>query len=181
MEQAQTRLSLVGPTGSGKTTSAWLMQRMIPGAVVLSLAQPLRDIEECFHRVLGLAPPSATGVQDGALLQQIRAILFQREPNVLLSTFTRAMASCSASPLVINDDCRAASKPLLDGLGFRYVWVDGSHRERRLDSSPASPTPSGNDTVIPDDLCELTLRNTGSFADLVRQIDLLCDALGVSR
>lgn len=181
MEQAQLRISLIGPTGSGKTTTAWLMQRIVPGAVVLSLAQPLRDIEEYIYRTLGHAPPSITGVQDGTLLQQIRSILFERDPEILASSFERAVKACSPSTLVINDDCRAGSKPYLDNLNFKYIWIEGAHSERRVDVTAAKHTASPHDAVLSISDCEFSLTNTGSLADLVQSVSSFVEMLDLRR
>lgn len=177
MEQAQLRISLIGPTGSGKTTAAWLIQRIVPGAVVLSLAQPLRDIEEYIYRILGHAPPSITGVQDGMLLQQIRSILFERDPEILASSFQRAVKVCSLNTLVINDDCRAGSKPYLDSLNFKYIWIEGAHGERRVDATAAKRTISPHDAVISINDCEFSLSNTGSLTDLIQNVNSFVDML----
>jgi hypothetical protein len=154
---------------------------MVPSAVVLSLAQPLRELEEHVYRLLGLPPPSITGTQDGLLLQELRAILFERNPWILTQAFQRAVENCSDRPLVVNDDCRLGSKEALDVLAFTYVWVEGEHSQRRSDAKPAQSTSSSHDAVIPSAWCNYRLINTGTIGELTDQVAQLLEAMELIR
>ena len=175
----QARISLVGPTGSGKTTSAWMIHRMIPGSAVISLAQPMRDLEDHVCKILGRPPPQLTGSQDGRLLQQLREVLLTRDPDILGSTFVQSVDICASSLLIVNDDCRLGSKYWLDRLSFLYVWVQGSHSGQRKDQTPAARTSLAHDAIIDRDLCDHVLGNEGTFGDLWQQASLLLTSLGV--
>ncbi|MCG5443869.1 ATP-binding protein [Micromonospora sp. NIE79] len=179
MSNAIVRLALVAPTGSGKTTTAWLMQKMTPGAVVVSVAQPLHDVEEFLYRLLARPSPSVTGTQDGVLLQSIRDLLFMREPQFLSRIFKETVDRCSGFPLVVNDDCRLGSKPTLDTLGFTYVWIEGDHGRRRMDATPAEVTDHAHDAVIPRSMCRYVISNRGGVGDLVTEIRHLLKELGL--
>ncbi len=113
------------------------------------------------------------------MLQAFRDILISRDNNILASTFTRAVDGHSHCALIINDDCRLASKPCLDSLGFRYVWVDGQHTFRRPDSRLPRASDSSHDALVPRESCQWTLTNESidalsrSVAALLREFEVI--------
>lgn len=180
MSYTAARIALVAPTGSGKTTAAWLMQRMVPGAVVVSVAQPLRDVEGLIYHILARPSPAVTGTQDASLLQAVRDLLITREPRLFERIFEESVRRCIESPLVINDDCRLGAKPALDTLGFTYVWVTGKHGHRRIDATAAEKTDNAHDAVIQKAYCSYVIANEGTLEDLIREIRHLLSELGLS-
>jgi energy-coupling factor transporter ATP-binding protein EcfA2 len=176
--QGRFRIALIGPPGSGKTTTAWFVQRLVPGAVILSVASPLREIEEFIYRRMGRLPPSVTGTQDGQLLQTVRGLLLERDPTFLESAFVSMVESYPDAPIV-NDDCRRALYPRLRSLGFSFVWVSGSHLANRPDTTaPRINTGLAHDDVVPKDDCDYVLDNTGSFETLLSNLSAFLRSYG---
>lgn len=166
----QKLVSLIGPSGAGKSTVAMFIQRLVPQSVILSVAQPLRDVEEFVYKVLGKPPPRVTGTQDGKLLQEAREILMERDPKVLERLFIESLEVNKAAPLVVNDDCRRAMKPLLASKGFKFIYIDADHLGRRPDSTKPKLSSNPHDQVLTRDECDLTLSNTGDLHALLDEV-----------
>jgi hypothetical protein len=162
------RMSFVGRQGAGKTTAAWIAQRLLSGSVVLSVAQPLYELAGVATRLAGRAP-TARQHQDGLLLQHARGLLLQLNPHLLQQTFEREM-TLLADTSVMNDDCRLALEPTLRALSFTFVWVSGDHLSRRRDITLPAVTRSPHDTLVAESDCEVHLDNTGSLEDLVVRV-----------
>jgi len=114
------------------------------------------------------------------MLQQLRDILLDRNAEILASIFTRTVNAHAQQALIVNDDCRLASKPCLDSLGFVYVWVDGGpHGHARGDPRRAQVTGSAHDAVIPERECEHTLDNKGTIGRLDGRVAALLSDLKV--
>jgi energy-coupling factor transporter ATP-binding protein EcfA2 len=173
----QVRISLVGASGAGKSTAALFMQSLVPETVMVSVAQPLRDIEDRIYEILGRPRPIERISQDGKLLQQIREILLTRDEDILRKRFVNAVAAAAPTALIVNADCRRAMEPTLRRLGFRFVFVDGDHATARRDETKAIATPSQHDAVIMREDCDLVLDNSGSLDDLLVRIRVLLEQL----
>lgn len=170
----QTRISLVGPSGAGKSTAALFLQCLVPTAVVVSVAQPLRDIEDRFYEILGKPRPYERISQDGRLLQEIREILLARDSEVLERRFSASIASAASSSLIINADCRKAMQSVLLSLNFRFVFIESRQARLRSDETRARTTQSEHDEVIGKHECEFILKNHGDLEDLLAEArDLL--------
>jgi ABC-type dipeptide/oligopeptide/nickel transport system ATPase component len=175
------KIALAGPSGSGKTTTAWFIQRLVPGTVILSVAAPLREIEEFMYRRMGSPPPSATGAQDGQLLQAVRGLLLERDPNFLERTFSSSVATCRDDASIVNDDCRVALYPTLRSMGFTFVWVAGNHLGKRADSTKAkTSTGDSHDKIVPKDECDYIFDNTHTFEELPTRVFTFLRAMGLS-
>jgi hypothetical protein len=170
-------IAFAGPPGSGKTTSALITQRLLPGAVLLSVAAPLRDIEEYVYRRMGRLPPSVTGTQDGQLLQAVRAVLLERDPDFLRRDFLARIAASGRARPVINDDCRLAMYGTLRERGFRFVWVEGNHMAARRDSSRPRTTSQPHDAVLSVDQCDDRIDNNHGLSNLVGEVSRLLTRL----
>jgi hypothetical protein len=149
------------------------MQSLVPGSVLISVAQPLRDIEDRIYEILGRPRPTERMGQDGKLLQEIRTILLSRDEDILKKRFINSAATASAAPLIVNADCRKATQSTLHALGFRFVFVDGNHAATRRDETMAAATSSRHDAVVARGECDLTLDNNGSLDDLLARIRTL--------
>jgi hypothetical protein len=167
---APLRIAFLGPPGSGKTTSAWLLQRMLRRATIISVAAPLREIESFIYRVAGLVPPSALGSQDGVMLQRIREFLELRRPQFLEESFVARVRSCADDMPIINDDARLALLPTLKAFNFTLAWVEGHHLAGRQDISIPEATDNPHDAVVNRDNCDVTVENRGTIGDLERAL-----------
>ena len=169
----QKLVSLVGPSGAGKSTVAMFIQRLVPKCVIISIAQPLRDIEEYVYRILMRPSPRVTGAQDGRLLQTARTILMEREPKVLERIFMESLEVSKHAPLVVNDDCRRAMKPLLVSRGFQFIFIDADHKGRRPDLTPPEVSTDPHDQVLTREECDLVLSNAADLHALLDEVTVM--------
>lgn len=166
------RVSLIGPSGAGKTTTALLMHKMLPGSVICSIATPLKEMQNEFYRRLHILSPSLSGSQDGEMLQKIRDIFLSRSANFLLDEFHNVVNSIPDNISIINDDCRLGLYKKLHDMGFIFVWIEGMHSEKRSDKFMAHDTVSLNDTIIQKEDCQFCIYNTSNISDLLLNIKL---------
>lgn len=169
----QARVCLVGPSGAGKSTSARLMQCLVPNSVILSVAQPLRDGAEKMYQLLGRPLLRESERQDGKLLQEVRQILLEREPEILQRYFLASLLRNESSPLVINDDCRQGAQATLQNEGFVFVYVRSARQFIRSDYSRPTGSSDPHDAIVLEDVCSFTLDNTGSVVDLMSEVNEL--------
>jgi len=160
------RIAFVGHPGAGKTTSALFGQRISPGSAIISVASPLKEIEQFIYQRIGLAAPSLTGIQDGRLQQELRRLILERRGDFLERDFSARIAFCREEQVIFNDDCRLAMYKTLHNAGFVFVWVDGDHLRRRGDLTRAESTGISHDAVILRDHCTHVIDNTGSIRQL---------------
>ncbi|WLE95287.1 MAG: hypothetical protein QTN59_11400 [Candidatus Electrothrix communis] len=166
------RVSLIGPSGAGKTTTAQLMQKMLPGSVICSIATPLNEIQHEFYRRLHIPSPYLSGSQDGEMLQKIRDIFLSRSESFLSDEFHKVINSFPDNLSIINDDCRLSMHKKLFNMGFVFVWIEGAHREKRSDKFKANGTSNINDTIIQKEHCLFTINNNGDISNLLANIKL---------
>jgi hypothetical protein len=167
------RIAFVGPPGSGKTTCAIFSQRIASPAAIISVAQPLRDTETFLYQLMGKPSPASLNTQDGTLLQDIRELLELRSPGFLETFFARRIEALPPDSAIFNDDCRIAMHGRLSRLGFQFVRVHGARLDDRHDITPARPTGRSHDGIIPDDLCNVHIDNSGTPEALMRQLRAL--------
>jgi len=175
------RISLVAPSGSGKTTTAYLLQRALPGSVILSIAKPLADMQDVFYKHLGFNSPSISGSQDGEMLQKIRDIFLSRSPNFLIDEYKKRLSLVDKESIVINDDCRLGSYDELTKLGFIFVWVEGKCRVGYRDKFIAVNTDIKHDMLIPKSNCMYNIDNTGDLIDLITNVNILIKSIGIKK
>lgn len=180
-QEGQIRISLVGPSGAGKSTVAYLLQCLVPDAVIIAIAQPMRDIEDRVHEILGGIRPNQRATQDGRLLQEVREMLLTRDPTVLERRFLESLSAASNSSLVVNPDCRQAMHRTLADLGFIFVSINASHSSVRMDSTVPIHGVSDHDEVISADKCQLELLNPQGLDRLLLNIHLLLQQVSIEQ
>jgi len=137
MERRSIRLSLVGHSGSGKSTCAELLGRALEkrglSVEVLKVAAPLYRVQSLVYDLCGI--PMTDGSQDQVLLECVAGHMRRISPTSLADDFERRLGAISADA-VLNDDVRdrEIDYPRLRNLGFRFikVWCDGEVRLERL-------------------------------------------------
>lgn len=167
MSIQQIRLALIGPSGAGKSTTAQLLVKTLGNAVVCSVAKPLSEIQDQIYNRLGETPPSQLEVQDGQMMQVIRALIEKRNPGFLKSDFIRRLRAIPIYTHIINDDCRLAMFDTLADQNFLFVWVEGRSNRIRPDFTTAQVNGNPGDVVISKDRCQFTINNTGDLAQLL--------------
>jgi hypothetical protein len=163
------RVSFMGPSNVGKTTSARIMAEISWPASLISVASPLRAVETRIYEIAGVDSPESLGLQDGALLQDIRDIFDRVSPTLLEDTFTASVGNTPPGYAIINDDARGAMQDILRQLSFDLVGIRGPRR-MRPDHSQPRVTASSHDLVIPLDECDYIIDNGGTLADLRSQL-----------
>ena len=131
------RLSLVAPSGSGKSSTASFMLARARAygfsARIVKLASPLYDLQRRYYEIAG--EPIAAGAQNQPLLEQIARDLRAIRADALVHDFFARLADTDAD-IVINDDLRDmdVDLPALRARGFRTVRVMARQevRARRL-------------------------------------------------
>jgi hypothetical protein len=136
---SQVRVSLVAPSGSGKSsTAAFMLERCAMlglSARVVKLATPLYLLQQQFYRVAGIEiDPFA---QNQRLLESIAVNLRAIRRDALVRDFLRRLEA-ETSDVIINDDLRDVETdlPALREAGFIIVRVSASPAAitRRLDA-----------------------------------------------
>ena len=175
----QVRLCLVGPSGAGKSTAAFMMQCLVPGAVVVSVAQPLRDVEDRIFEVLGKARPLSRTAQDAKLLQQVRELLLERDPHILTRRFMESVAAARESPLLINADARAAMRDALTQARFIIISIERplASVSPRLDISLPQETSSLHDSIIQPSESAFSVVNDAGLDLLLYRVRTLVETL----
>jgi dephospho-CoA kinase len=122
------RVSVVGTAGSGKSTSATLIEEFARhkglGVARVKLAKPLYDLQEQVYRAAGVKP--AEGAQDQVLMEALADALRRIRPRSLVDDFSARLVRAEAgADLVLTDDLRDpyVDAPELRRLGFRVLRV----------------------------------------------------------
>jgi hypothetical protein len=131
------RLSLVAPSGSGKSSTANFMVERCDErglrARIIKLAEPLYAIQQHFYRVARIEIDRFA--QNQRLLEDIARHLRSIRPDVLVQDFLSRL-DCDDADVVINDDLRdmETDLPLLRRAGFVTVRISAVPEaiERRL-------------------------------------------------
>lgn len=181
---SQLRISLIAPSGAGKSTVAGLMKSAfeLSGRTVeiLKLAAPLYQLQADMYRECGVALKA--GQQDQHLLEVIATEMRRIAPQSLVRHFGRRLAAVSAD-VVLNDDLRddQTDWPWIKQNGFVVVRVvaDAALRNDRLHGR-------GDLTLVKDSplnaqiariRADHTVTNQGSLDELRAQVESLVDSL----
>jgi len=180
----QLRISLIAPSGAGKSTVAGLLESAFEQSgrtvQILKLAAPLYQLQAGFYRECGVA--LKTGQQDQHLLEVIATEMRRIAPQSLVRHFGERLAGNSAD-VVINDDLRddQTDWPWLQRNGFTVVRVaaGAALRNQRLqargDLSLVQNSPLNAQIArIREDH---TVTNEGSLGALRVQVEALAVAL----
>ncbi|HEX8742814.1 MAG TPA: hypothetical protein VF712_06755 [Thermoleophilaceae bacterium] len=123
---AALRLSVVGLTGSGKSTTTELLKRSLArrglSVSVVKLADPLYRLQRAVYETAGVA--IRPGDQDQVLMEALATQLRRISPTALVDDFMRRLEG-TAADVVLNDDLRDTfvDYPALRAAGFRVVRV----------------------------------------------------------
>jgi hypothetical protein len=179
------RLSLVAPSGSGKSsTAAFMLERAAAHGLTartVKLAQPLYELQKRYYDVAGI--DIAEDAQNQVLMQAIATQLRSLRPDALARDFLRRLHAEPAD-VVINDDLRdmETDLPVLRREGFVTVRIsaDPDIIERRLNARCDLRTArkSHLDVAVLAETPDHVLVNNGSDLDAYRSrvhcfIDLL--------
>jgi dephospho-CoA kinase len=183
-ERTNLRISLVAPSGTGKSTVAKLMKAAFERAgrsvAVLKLAAPLYELQTKFYRQSGVS--LGADQQDQRLLEIIATEMRRISPTALVDNFALRLARLTHD-VVINDDLRddKTDWPWMRQNGFVVVRVqaDDSLRNLRLHSR-------GDLTLVTDSpltsqiariKAQYQLNNNGSMEALIGKVDDLVATL----
>ncbi|MBL3559444.1 hypothetical protein [Rhodovulum sulfidophilum] len=169
-------ISLIGPTGSGKSTIARHIERTY-GAEVIKVAKPLYDFQAALYDLIGV---SIEG-QDGELLQFLGGKIEKEAPGWLCADFLKRVAA-SPARFVVNDDCRPNCYSSLLNAGFEFVYVVTLPEIRQVrlrnDHTLVDPNHSVERGVDPS-ICFATLDNSGELDQTLRNCDEIIRRLNV--
>lgn len=180
----QLRVSLIAPSGAGKSTVAGLLKSAfeLSGRTVqiLKLAAPLYQLQAGFYRECGVE--LAAGQQDQHLLEVIATEMRRIAPQSLVRHFGERLANANAD-VVLNDDLRddQTDWPWLQRNGFTVVRVvaGAALRNQRLQGR-------GDLTLVKDSPLnaqiarireDCTVTNEGSLDALRAQVEALAVSL----
>ena len=180
----QLRVSLIAPSGAGKSTVAGLLKSAFESSgrsvQILKLAAPLYQLQAGFYRECGV--DLAAGRQDQHLLEVIATEMRRIAPQSLVRHFGERLASADAD-VVLNDDLRddQTDWPWLRHNGFTVVRVvaGAALRNQRLQGR-------GDLTLVKDSPLnaqiarireDCTETNEGSLDALRAQVQALASSL----
>lgn len=180
------RICLVGETGSGKSTTASVLQESLSAAGrqsrVIALAALLHHLQNSLYSEI--AEPKPADQQDQQLMLDLARNIRRIRPTALVERFEQSLAAVPAGTVVINADLRdhTVDAPRLRELGFYFVRVrcERSVRDHRLHAR--------NDLSIVDDervfqleqiACDLAFDNSRNGIRHVRDFcaELIAGAL----
>jgi len=132
------RICLVGETGSGKSTTAAVLQELLAGAGrpsrLIPLAALLHDLQNLIYSRLAAVKESSQ--QDQQLMVDLASNIRRIRPTALVERFERSLAELAPGTVAINADLRdhAVDAPRLRELGFYFVRIrcDRAVRMARL-------------------------------------------------
>lgn len=171
------KVSFVGPSGAGKTTSATLLNKLIPNSIICSIATPLHEMQREFYKRLRLPDPVLHNSQDGEMLIGIRDLFFLRNENFLSDEFVSIVTNSQDVNTIINDDCRWGMYPQLKNMDFQFIWVERQHFKERKDISKPKSSKNPHDLIIPKEHCTATINNDGDLSRLVNNLNEIISIL----
>lgn len=183
----QLRISLIAPSGAGKSTVASLLKSALERSgltvQILKLATPLYQLQSGFYRECGV--PLMEGQQDQHLLEVIAAEMRRIAPESLVRRFGERLAHSDAD-VVLNDDLRddQTDWPWLQRNGFVVVRViaGAASRHHRLqgrgDLTLVKDSPL--DAQIARIHADHTVTNEGSLDALRVEVEALAASLSRS-
>jgi len=132
------RICLIGETGSGKSTTAAVLQQVLAdagrGAELIQLATLLRDLQNVVYQRIGAA--KLPDQQDQQLMVDLAGNIRRIQPTALVDEFERSLAALPAGTVAVNADLRdhAVDAVRLRELGFYFVRIrcDRAVRAERL-------------------------------------------------
>jgi gluconate kinase len=168
------RISLYGPTGSGKSTIARYITTKY-NAELVKISDPLHRFQAVLYEDLGI-PVSG---QDGELLQFLAAKIEKECPGWLGRAAVKRIRQ-STSSFIVNDDCRLNSYSALREANFIFIRVRTSpellHKRLRQDHTvvnAAHDTEKGFEQIQMD----YEIENNGPLSRTLTEVDLLVDRL----
>jgi len=121
------RICLVGETGSGKSTTAQTLGRLLAAAgqrsALIPLAGLLHELQDTVYREIGAAKQASQ--QDQRLMVDLASNIRRIRPTALVERFERSLSELHPDTVVINADLRdhAVDAVRLRELGFRFVRI----------------------------------------------------------
>jgi dephospho-CoA kinase len=169
------RLSVIGLTGSGKSTFAAIAERLAAERGLTSrrvkLAKPLYDLQQRVYEMAGA--PLRPGDQDQVLMETLARTMRRIRPRSLIDRFLAELTATDAD-VVVNDDLR---DPHVDAVvlrehGFRIVRV-----RARPETRAARLAERGDLTRAERSTEELSLITTDAVIDNDGDLDSYEDAV----
>ncbi|WP_155889339.1 hypothetical protein [Cucumibacter marinus] len=161
-------MSLIGPTGSGKSTIANHLVTRLNGRL-LKIAAPLYELQRHFYATID---KNISG-QDGELLQFLGGKIEREQPGWLCDQFLKQLHSVDRE-IVVNDDCRPNCYDALRHVGTVFVHVRTSEKNRheraRTDHVPIDPN-HPVERGINREICQFVIDNNGSFETTIAQCE----------
>lgn len=139
MSSPSDRICLVGETGSGKSTTAAVLQHLLASAgrpsEQIPLAALLNRLQRLVYGELDLENPLDR--QDQRLMLDLATNIRRIRPTALVEAFEKRLAEVPSGTVIINADLRdhAVDATRLRDLGFYFVRIRTTRRvrNRRLD------------------------------------------------
>jgi hypothetical protein len=178
------RISVVGLSGSGKSTCAELITRFAAdrglSTIRLPLAQPLYRLQSQVYATAGTT--LSAGAQDQVLMEDLAGHLRRINPRALLDDFLARVDQAGAGatgPVLLNDDLRDphVDAPALRARGFRILRITCAESIRqvrlkeRADLSVADGSTRQLD-LIPTDA---VIDNSGERADYQARVQAVLE------
>ncbi|WP_321387414.1 hypothetical protein [Alcaligenes phenolicus] len=180
----QLRISLIAPSGAGKSTVAHLLKSAfeLSGCTVqvLKLARPLYQLQADFYRKCGIE--LAEDQQDQHLLELIAKEMRRIAPQSLVHHFGRQLAKVNAD-VVLNDDLRddQTDWPWLRCNGFTVIRIKASTSLCRRRLQDRGDLTSVHDSPLNAQIAKIredyTIVNEGALDSLDTQVKALAALL----
>jgi dephospho-CoA kinase len=178
------RLSLVAPSGSGKSSAAGFLrdafQRRGHSTVIIKLADPLYRLQTAFYTECGME--LAQGTQNRHLMENIATQLRSISPTSLLDNFVRQVEHSEAD-VVINDDLRdyKIDWPGLVALGFQVILIVSTEEQIKKRLSGRGDIGINTESQVDKHLgfikADYKLANQASLDDLRLAVETMVDRI----
>jgi len=181
---SQLRVSLIAPSGAGKSTVASLLKLAFEQSKrtvqILKLAEPLYQLQAGFYRECGV--DLVAGQQDQHLLEVIATEMRRIEPLSLVNHFGGRLAAATAD-VVINDDLRddKTDWPWLKRNDFVIIRVVVGHELRNQRLNLRGDINLVRDSPLNAQIANIRedfkVSNEGSLDELRAQVNTLVGSL----